>query len=87
MRRFLVPPELAEVKELESDLERRRLAAVATEEGANKAGEATPRERNFFLSPLSPTTRVQGKWTRGCHHQNHCCRTGGKMFAPEARWL
>ena len=47
MRRFLVPPELApsvalsrEVKELESDLERRRLAAVAAEEEANKAGLA-----------------------------------------------
>ena len=47
MRRFLVPPELApsvalsrEVKELESDLERRRLAAVAAEEEANRAGLA-----------------------------------------------
>ena len=44
MRRFLVPPELApsvalsrEEKELESDLERRQLAAVAAEGGGQQS--------------------------------------------------
>ena len=85
MRRFLVPPELApsvalsrEVKELESDLERRRLAAVAAEEEANKAGLAASLGLTWPLPK-----RGRGPPSRQRQYEEALCRAIDQGVLPE----
>ena len=85
MRRFLVPPELApsvalsrEVKELESDLERRRLAAVAAEEEANKAGLAASLGLTWPLPE-----RGRGPPSRQRQYEEALCRAIDQGVLPE----
>ena len=85
MRRFLVLPELApsvalsrEVKELESDLERRRLAAVAAEEEANKAGLAASLGLTWPLPK-----RGRGPPSRQRQYEEALCRAIDQDVLPE----
>ena len=85
MRRFLDPPELAcsvallrEVKELESDLERRRLAAVAAEEEANKAGLAASLGLTWPLPK-----RGRGPPSRQRQYEEALCRAIDQGVLPE----
>ena len=85
MRRFLVLPELApsvalsrEVKELESDLERRRLAAVAAEEEVNKAGLAASLGLTWPLPK-----RGRGPPSRQRQYEEALCRAIDQGVLPE----